>query len=66
MPENINITQAQPEIPMAGNPPQSVGKEPQQTPFFTQPSIVTSTKARDISKANMEELSKLTGIQYNL
>ena len=59
-----NITQVQPEIPDAGAPPQQVTPNPiQQTPYMS-PVVLTSRMAKDQSKKNLAELSRLTGRQY--
>ncbi len=69
MPELNNLSQFIPEVPNAAAPPQEVLEIQQDTPFMTSPvgpAVLTSRKARDITKRNLEELSMLTGRQYNL
>lgn len=59
-----NITQIQPEIPDAGAPPKQVTDVPvQQTPYLS-PVVVTSRLAKEQTKKNLAELSRLTGRQY--
>lgn len=63
---DLNITQLQPEIPSAPNAPQRVtDRTIPETPYLM-PSVVTSQMARKQAKKDLEELSRLTGQQYNL
>lgn len=63
---DINLTQLQPEIPNAENPPKRVTNSPiPETPYLT-PSIITSRMAREQAKKDLQELSRITGRQYNL
>ena len=61
---DLNITQMQPEIPNAESAPKRVTNSTvPQTPYFS-PSIVTSSLARKQAKKDLQDLSKLTGINY--
>lgn len=61
-----NITQIQPEIPNAPNPPKQVTDSPiPETPYIS-PVIVTSSMAKKQAKKDLKELSEITGQQYNL
>lgn len=60
---DVNITQLQPEIPNAGNPPQRVTDSPvPSTPFS--PAVMTSSIAREQAKKDLKRLSEITGINY--
>lgn len=61
-----NITQLQPEIPNAMDAPKRVTETPiPETPYLT-PSVITSSPAKKQAKKDLKELSRITGIQYNL
>jgi hypothetical protein len=60
-----NITQLQPEIPNAAQPPQQVGS-PLGTPLEQSPLMVTSKRAKDLTNNNLQNLSNLTGASYTL
>lgn len=63
---DVNITQLQPEIPDAPNAPQKVTDSYiPETPFMS-PVIVTSSMAKKQAKKDMQELSRITGINYQL
>lgn len=63
---DINLTQMQPEIPNAANPPQKVTDSTiPETPYFT-PTIVTSSLAKKQARKDLQTLSELTGNNYQL
>lgn len=66
MPENIiNITQAMPEIPSAGQPPKQV-KPDLGTPLMQTPIVLSSKRAREVTEKNLELLNQMTGKTFKL
>ena len=66
MPDIRNLTQVIPEIPNAESPPQRVTNTPiPETPYLS-PVIVTSSMAKKQARKDLEELSRITGTNYQL